>query len=173
MTNHVHLLLTPAKPTACGHMMRDLGRCYVRYFNRKYERTGTLWEGRFRSSLAQSARYVIALYRYIEENPVRAGMVPAPGHYAWSSYLVNAGTRTDPLIKPHCEFLALANGARAHAAYQALFQQPLEDAMLRQIREATDGGYPLASESYKAAVLGPLGARVKRGKPGPRGPASE
>ena len=155
-------------------LMRDLGRCYVRYFNRRYGRTGTLWEGRFRSCIAESAHYVLACHRYIELNPVRAGITDHPGGYLWSSYAVNAGMRADPLIKPHCEFLALGSDTRArHAAYRALFDQRLDERLQQSIRDATNGGYPLASEAFKAGVVAPLGGRTQRGKPGPSVEAPE
>lgn len=173
MTNHVHLLLTPSHVRACALLMRDLGRSYVLYFNRRHRRSGTLWEGRFRSCLAESARYVMACYRYIELNPVRAGMVGDPGGYAWSSYFANVAVRPDPMIEPHCEFLALANEASPHAAYRGLFAQPLDEGLVRSIREATNGGYPLASDAFKASRLAPLGLRTQRGKPGPRLPPVE
>ncbi len=164
MTNHVHLLLTPNAATACGQLMRDLGRCYVRYFNDRHKRSGTLWEGRFRSCIVESAAYVLACYRYIELNPVRAGMVADPLAFPWSSHTHNAGVRTDPLIGPHAEFSALAE--RPYAVYRALVGQPLGDAVLRSIREATEGGYPLVSESFKQRVMLPLGLRTEPGKPG-------
>lgn len=159
MTNHVHLLLTPEDEEGCSLMMRDLGRAYVPYFNRRHDRSGTLWEGRFRSCLVESALYVLACYRYIELNPVRAGMVPEAGAYAWSSHTVNTGVHADPLVKPHSEYVALAN-------YADLFQQPIEPALLKTIREATEGGYPLASDAFKQNML--AGRRTERGKPGPR-----
>lgn len=169
MTNHVHLLLTPSTAGACALLMRDIGRCYVRCFNRRYARTGTLWEGRFRSCISESAQYVLACYRYIELNPVRARMVDHPGAYLWSSYAVNAGMRSDPLIRPHAELLALAQDAQArHTAYRALFEQAMEEPLLQSIREATNGGYPLVSDEFKANVVAPRGARLKRGKPGPK-----
>lgn len=180
MTNHVHLLLTPGAVRACASLMRDLGRRYVQYFNRRYERSGTLWEGRFRSCIAESSRYVIACYRYIESNPVRAGMVDHPLAYRWSSYAANSGTRGDPLVRPHAEYLALSAGGEArHAAYRGLFEYAQEPYMVAAIRDATNGGYPLASDAFKASVLAPLGARTGRGKPGPkaslvlRGPENE
>jgi putative transposase len=169
MTNHVHLLLTPGTAPACASLMRDLGRRYVQYFNRRYERSGTLWEGRFRSCIAESSRYVMACYRYIESNPVRAGMVDHPLAYRWSSYAANSGTRGDPLVTPHAEYLALSvSGEARHAAYRGLFQHEQESSMVAAIREATNGGYPLASDAFKAGVLAPLGARTARGKPGPK-----
>jgi putative transposase len=173
MTNHVHLLLTPAHSEACALLMRDLGRCYVRYFNRRHGRTGTLWEGRFRSCLVESAGYVMACYRYIELNPVRGGLSSDAGSYPWSSHATNTGTLPDPMVKPHCEFLALANGASPQATYRALFAQSLDEGMLRAIREATNGGYPLASDAFKASQMAPRGLRVERGKPGPRVPPEE
>lgn len=169
MTNHVHLLLTPAEADACAPMMRDLGNCYVRYFNRKYDRSGTLWEGRFRSCIVESARYLLSCYRYIELNPVRAGMVDHPSQYPWSSYAANVGARADPVVTPHGEYLALAGDAAARrAAYRGLFEQGMPDDLLRSIREATNGGYPFASDAFKSALALPPGCRLQRGKPGPR-----
>jgi putative transposase len=168
MTNHVHLLLTPSSAEACSLLMRDLGRSYVLYFNRRHDRRGTLWEGRFRSCIAESSQYVMACYRYIELNPVRAGMVGDPGSYAWSSHAANVGLRPDPRLEPHCEYLALANVASPQAIYRGLFTQPLDEGMVRAIREATNGGYPLASKAFIASRLAPLGLRTQRGKPGPR-----
>jgi putative transposase len=167
MTNHVHLLLTPRAAGACTALMRDLGQRYVQYFNHRHERTGTLWEGRFRSCVAQSALYVLACYRYIESNPVRAGMVDHPTGYLWSSYAVNSGMRSDPLITPHAEYLALAaDPEKRQAAYRGLFDRRLEPALQKAIRDATNGGYPLASEAFKRAVLAPLGWRTEPGQVG-------
>ena len=169
MTNHVHLLLTPAGAGACAVLMRDLGRCYVRYFNRRYGRTGTLWEGRFRSCIAEAAHYVLACYRYIELNPVRARMTDHPAGYLWSSYAINAGMRADSLIWPHREYLGLAEDATVRqAAYRALFDARVDERLQQAIRDATNGGYPLASEAFKAGVSMPAGARMERGRPGPR-----
>jgi putative transposase len=163
MTNHVHLLLTPQESEACSFMMRDLGRSYVRYFNRRHDRTGTLWEGRFRSCIVESAEYVLACYRYIELNPLRAGMVNHPSAYPWSSHAVNTGMRADAMVLPHCEYTA--------SAYPTLFEQPFDDALLKRIRDATNGGYPLVSESFKSRMSAPPGCRTERGRPGPRAAA--
>jgi putative transposase len=168
MTNHVHLLLTPPDSQACALLMRDLGRCYVRYFNRRHGRTGSLWEGRFRSCLVESQRYVLGCHRYIELNPVRAGMVRAPDAYAWSSYAGNGRGREDSLLTPHAEYLALAETAsRRCASYRGLFQDKEDRDLTAAFRAATDGGYPLVGNSLKAR-LAAQGARVERGKPGPR-----
>jgi putative transposase len=166
MTNHVHILLTPAEPQACSYLMRDLGRSYVRYFNRRHKRSGTLWEGRFHSSVVESARYVLGCYRYIELNPVRPGMVAKPGAYLWSSHAGNSGLRTDLLLTPHSEYLALSDRADSRCAqYRRLFDADLEPALLQSIREATKGGFPLVSDAYKSRISG---YRIERGKPGPR-----
>ena len=105
MTNHVHILCTPQEEGGISRMMQSIGRMYVRYYNYTYQRSGTLWEGRFKSSLVQSERYLLELYRYIELNPVRADMVDTPGEYSWSSYACNAlGIQTE-LQTPHSEYL--------------------------------------------------------------------
>jgi putative transposase len=169
MTNHVHLLMTPSTAGACTALMRDLGQRYVPYFNWRHERTGTLWEGRFRSCIAESARYVLACYRYIELNPVRAGMVSHPEAYPWSSHVTNRGDSSDSLLSPHAEFVALAaDEGNRHLAYRGLFQNGIDEPLLQAIRDATNGGYPLASDGFKANTIAPLGWKVGPGKPGPR-----
>lgn len=100
MTNHVHLLLTPQQEDSAALLMKHLGQRYVQYINRTYRRSGTLWEGRFKSCLAQEERYVLTCYRYIELNPVRANMVARPEDYRWSSYHTNGIGQPDPLITP-------------------------------------------------------------------------
>jgi putative transposase len=168
MTNHVHLLLTPSTADSCIQLMRDLGRRYVPYFNHRHERTGTLWEGRFRSCIAESARYVLACYRYIELNPVRAQMVHDPGDYPWSSYEVNSRALTGGFVSQHPEFAALATTAdKRHAAYTALFEEKMDETLLKAIREATNSGYPLVSEEFKNRVITPLGWKTGPGRPGP------
>jgi putative transposase len=168
MTNHVHLLLTPESAEACGGLMRDLGRCYVRYYNKRHERRGTLWESRYWSCVAESSRYVMALYRYIELNPVRAGMVDHPGRYVWSSYKPNAGLAVDATLSPHVEYLALGNSEdNRTGAYRGLLEEVLEDGLLQSIRAATYAGYPLASEKFKS-TLEDQGWQIKPKKPGPK-----
>ena len=104
MTNHVHLLLTPEEKDSVALLMKNLGQRYVQYINRTYRRSGTLWEGRFRSCLTQSEEYVLACYRYIELNPVRADMVVHPREYRWSSYCANAEGRKNKLLTPHEQY---------------------------------------------------------------------
>ena len=101
MTNHVHLLVSPAHGESLGRLMQYLGRYYVLYINHHYGRSGTLWEGRYKASLIQAQDYLLACYRYIELNPVRAGMAKGPGQYRWSSYGYNALGREDRLLTPH------------------------------------------------------------------------
>jgi len=171
MPNHVHLLLTPSSGDGCMSLMRELGQRYVQYFNRRHGRTGTLWEGRYRASLVESARYVLACYRYIELNPVRAGLAERPEQYEWSSHRGNAALQSDSLLSPHVEFLA--TGSRE--AYLGLFEQAFDVALLREIRESTNAGYPLGSDVFKAAVVEPTGHKLSPGKPGrrPRDPGNE
>jgi putative transposase len=169
MTNHVHLLMTPSGAGACTALMRDLGQRYVQYFNGRYERTGTLWEGRLRACLVESARYVLACYRYIELNPVRAGMVDHPSGYLWSTHAMNSGMRYDPWVSPHAAFEELASDAqKRHAAYRRLSGERLDTLLQQAIRESTNTGYPLASDAFKANVLAPRGWKLEHGKPGPR-----
>jgi putative transposase len=168
MTNHVHLLLTPQHSTACMDLMRDLGQSYVKYFNRRHGRSGTLWEGRYRSCIVESPQYVMACYRYIELNPVRAGMVSDPRAYAWSSHAANSGTAIDVLASPHPEYIALAdNPPRRCAAYRLLFDKTLSDSVIAAIRDATNGSLPLSSEALKAE-LAAGGRRIEHRRPGPR-----
>ena len=147
MPNHIHLLLTPPCTEACAGLMRELGQRYARYVNRRYARTGTLWEGRFRSCVTESPQYVLACYRYIELKPVRAGLARAPLDYEWSSYKVNIGRRSDVLLKPHVEFLALGLTCESRIrAYTTLVEQALDPALVNAIRKATNSGQKLGTE---------------------------
>ncbi len=167
MTNHVHLLLTPPSPDSCTVLMRNLGQRYVQHFNRAYGRSGTLWEGRYRSFLVESARYALACYRYIEQNPLRAQMVREPADYPWSSHRANAGLRTDPLVTPHAEYLALSEDpANRVQAYRNLFENGLDASELKRIREAGHSGLPLGSEAFKATLEIDLGRKLRHGRPG-------
>jgi putative transposase len=144
MPNHIHLLLTPPSAEACGGMMGVLAFRYARYFNKRYARTGTLWEGRFRSCVVETARYVLACYRYIELNGVRGGLARAPDGYEWSSYGVNVGRRTNAGLSPHAEFLALGTTPETRTrAYCELVEQVLDPALINAIRKATNGGRKL------------------------------
>ena len=146
MTNHVHLLLTPAENDSTSLLMKHLGQNYVQYVNRTRGRSGTLWEGRFKSSLVQQQRYLLRCQRYIELNPVRAGMVSHPREYPWSSYRANCELRASTLVAPHDTYLALGPTREARAmAYRHLFQSCLSDEDLHEIRSAARGGFALGN----------------------------
>ena len=167
MTNHVHLLVTPQDAGGAGALMKAVGQYYVQYVNRTYRRSGTLWEGRYRSCVLQDDVYFLVCSRYIEMNPVRAGMVPNPADYRWSSYRANAHGEANPALTPHEIYLALGHqGDDRLKAYRELFRPQLELGMLEQIRAATNGNYALGDERFAAQVAEVLGRRVTRGKPG-------
>jgi putative transposase len=173
MTNHIHLLLTPRAADSCALLMRGLGQRYVQYFNRRYDRSGTLWEGRFRSCMVDSASYVLACYRYIERNPVRAGMVPSARDYPWSSHDGNSGAACNKLLTPHVEFLALGlEETGRHKAYLGLFSVEDDPAFLAEIRDATNGGFALVGDRLRSTLPADQRRRLARRLPGPQGKAS-
>ncbi len=176
MTNHVHMLVSVRDGVAAGSLMKALGQRYVQYVNRSYRRSGTLWEGRFRSCLTQEETYLLACQRYIELNPVRAGMVEHPAEYPWSSYRANAQGEADPLVKPHPLYEALGRDAASReAAYRELFRYELEAGLVDEIRRATNGNYALGNERFAEQVAAALGRRAAPGRSGrPRkGPEAE
>ena len=139
----------------------------MQYINRTYKRSGTLWEGRFRSCLAQTEDYLLACYRYIELNPVRAAMVNQPQDYRWTSYHANAQGKADPLITPHEQYLRLGRDETTrHEAYRALFKAHLDEEMVNQIRSATNGNYALGGERFQKEIETALGRRARRGYAG-------
>ncbi len=167
MTNHVHLLLTPARPEGASVLMQALGRRYVQYINRFYKRSGTLWEGRFKASAVQAEAYLLKCYRYIELNPVRAGMVTHPRDYKWSSYRHHAMETVDETISDHPLYLALdADAIRRVRAYEALFGSQLDDETITEIRTASRCGGVLGTERFREEVASALGERRTRGKAG-------
>jgi len=167
MTNHVHLLLTPETADAPALMMKHLGQRYVQYINRKYSRSGTLWEGRYKSCLAQSERYLLICSRYIELNPVRASMVNFPGQYPWSSYSSNAGGKLNELISPHPLYLALGASREDRCrAYRELICPDHDSEITHKIRRATQGNYVLGDSLFSAEIERALGRRVLPGKSG-------
>ena len=175
MTNHVHLLLTPQRADGASRLMKHLGQRYVQHVNRMYRRSGTLWEGRFRSCLTQSEAYVLACYRYIELNPVRAGMTWHPSVYRWSSFAVNARGERSNLIIPHEQYLSLGRSAEERReAYRQLFRAELDPDVVMAIREATNGNVALGSNGFQVEVETALGRRARRGQPGrPLAPATD
>lgn len=145
MTNHVHLLLTPAPNGSPARLMQSLGRRYVQYINRFYRRTGSLWEGRYKSSLVQAETYLLSCYRYIELNPVRAEMVADPGHYRWPSYRVNGLGQPDARVTPHSLYLAQGrDSAERTQTYRALFRPELDAEAAVDIRQALQLGIEMS-----------------------------
>lgn len=167
MTNHVHLLLTPSEKDSASLMMKHLGQRFVQYINKRYRRSGTLWEGRFKSCLTQEERYVLTCYRYIELNPVRARMVLHPKDYRWSSYAVNAGGMSDTIVTPHKHYLSLAPSTAARLeAYRALVAEAMTEADIKAIRSATNGNFVLGNNRFQREIEKALGQRTRPGKPG-------
>jgi putative transposase len=156
MTNHIHLLATPANEHSISKVFQSVGRKYVQYFNFTYRRSGTLWEGRYRSTVVDSEQYLLTLMRYIELNPVRADMVAHPRDYPWSSYRLNAdgqdGPNSDWLV-PHREYLRLGRSNEdRQSAYRQLFRAAIAKDELQAIRESSHKGWVLGSERFKAQI---------------------
>ena len=167
MTNHVHLLITPEDGAGLGRVMQSVGRRYVGYFNTAYGRTGTLWEGRYRATLIDSERYLLACMRYVELNPVRAGMVRRPRDYPYSSHGGNALGRSDPLLTPHELYTQLgATPEDRCQAYRALFRGRLGEETLQEIREATNKAWVLGNDRFRDKVER---LTQRRAAPKPRG----
>ncbi len=167
MTNHVHLLLTPEAAGSAAALMKRLGQRYVQYVNRTTRRSGSLWAGRFRSCPVQEEAYLLQCQRYIELNPVRAGMVRAPSAYPWSSYPANARGAADPVVSPHPLYLALGRSPAARqAGYRALFRGRLNANFLAAVRTTTNGNFVLGDSGFQARIAAALGRRVTPGKPG-------
>lgn len=156
MTNHIHLLATPGTAEALGKTFQSAGRRYVQYFNRAYGRSGTLWEGRYRATVVDSAHYLFTVMRYIELNPLRAGMVAQPEDYPWSSYRHNAlgeGGANFDWLSPHEEYLAMgASAAERQAAYRALFATRIDNVALAEIRERTHKAWALGGADFISRV---------------------
>jgi putative transposase len=162
MSNHVHLLLTPTTVGALANMMQALGRNYVSYINATYRRSGTLWEGRYKSCLVEADDYLLTCYRYIELNPVRAGLVGEPSAYAWSSYGFNALGDSDPLIVPHSQYLALNSIVEERLrAYRQLFSHDLDSECLKEIRTYIQQQRALGSPAFQGWVESTLGRYAK------------
>jgi len=169
MSNHVHLLCTPRLEGAVSQMMQSLGRSFVRYFNYEYQRSGTLWEGRYKSCLVQESRYLLEVYRCIELNPVRAEMVAAPGDYRWSSYQNNGLGMVSDLCTPHPEYLALgADPEERRRSYRALLSAHIDKELLAVIRANTKNGLTFGNDRFMEQIEALTGVRVqarKRGRP--------
>lgn len=169
MTNHVHLLVTPQKKESIAKMLQSVGRRYVQYFNQAYKRTGTLWEGRYKATIIDSEAYLLTCYRYIELNPVRAGIVIQPGEYPWSSYRCHAEGVANSLVTDHSLYFALGITSEARqSAYRELLNSDLSATELDSIREATNKAWVLGSDRFKEEISTLADRRVKalpKGRP--------
>lgn len=169
MPDHLHLLASPTDSVGLGRMMQWIGRHYVPYFNSKYRRTGTLWQGRYKTTVIEAAPYFLACSRYIELNPVRVGLAASVADHPWSSYAHHAGIRPDPLITDHPIYWALGNTPfDREAAYRALMDQGLAQRDIEALTQATLKGWPLGSDGFKALLAKQANRRVnpaKRGRP--------
>ncbi len=167
MTDHAHILATPRGEGSISKTMQSLGRQYVRYFNHSYRRSGTLWEGRYKSCLVQNERYLLGCYRYIELNPVRAGIVDDPADYRWSSYRGNGLGQDGFRLTPHEEYLRLGrSGAERRENYRSLCTGQMDGSMIKDIREAVYKGLALGSDRFKDEIETNLKRRVRPAKMG-------
>ena len=167
MTNHFHLLLTPHSEKALSSFMQALGRRYVQYFNKMYQRSGTLWEGRFKSSLIDSERYLMTCYRYIEMNPVRANMVEGAEDYRWSSFHRNALGVEDSLITEHFLYTQLASDQAGRlAAYKGLFDSGLTRQVIDLLGSCIQKDEAVGCSAYHIKLSEQLGRSTKRGQHG-------
>lgn len=169
MPNHLHLLATPSTSDGLAQMMQRVGRYYVPWFNTKYQRSGSLFQGRFKTSLVEPERYFMLCCRFVESNPVRSQLTAEPADYAWSSYGHHAGVRPDPVITDHALFWALGNTPfQREAAYIDLSRPPLPAADLAAIEAALLKGWPLGSDAFKSDLQARARRQVlpaKRGRP--------
>ena len=167
MTNHVHMLLTPHAGPGIGKTIQMLGRYYVQYFNQTYHRTGTLWEGRYKSTAVDTEHYLLTCYRYIELNPVRANIVAHPSEYPWSSYRCNGIGQSNSLITMHDRYRELGGtDEKRQQAYRALFKAQISEIQLEEIRIAANKEWVLGSDHFKAKIEQQL---KRRTTPLPRG----
>jgi putative transposase len=157
MTNHMHLLATGESVDSASKTIQALGRRYVRYFNFVHERVGALWQGRFFSSIVQTDRYFLACQRYIEMNPVRAGICRRASDFAWSSYRHYAQGAPDDLVTPHSIHAQFAS-----SQYCRIFEDEVPGETLAAIRDAVNHGWPLGDDSFRAGLEAQFGRRTQR-----------
>jgi len=167
MTNHFHLLATPQTEKGLPLLMQAVGRSYVRYFNDLQSRTGTLWEGRYRSTLIETDRYLLACMAYIDLNPVRAGMVAEAFDYAWSSHGFYVGAHSDKLITPHALFWDLANTPFGReAAYADLVRSGISADQQAALTRSALAGWALGDADFVADLQKRTERRVNKVKVG-------
>lgn len=169
MENHFHLLATPASDDGLPKFMQAVGRSYVRWFNDRHGRTGTLWEGRYRSTVLQAERYLLACMAYMDLNPVRAGVVSEARDYAWSSHRHYIGLRTDRLVSPHPLYWALGNTPFAReAAYADLVQAGISGRDQTVLTESTLQGWAAGDADFVQTLQNATPRRVSKGRAGRR-----
>ena len=167
MDNHFHLLVTPETQDGLPQMMQAVGRAYVRYFNLRHQRSGTLWEGRYRSNLIESERYLLACMVYIDLNPVRAGRVEAPADWPWSSHRHYIGQESDRLVTPPAAYWQLGNTPFAREqAYAQRVADGLPASVSRALTDAGLHGWALGDEAFLADLQKQTGRRLTRSRPG-------
>jgi putative transposase len=167
MTNHIHLLVTPMASDALSRTMRRLGSIYASFINKRYERTGSLWGGRFRSCLVDTERYFLVCQRYIELNPVRAGIVATAGDYQWSSYRYNGHGAPSQILTPHDTYVALGTtGRQRRANYRALFAEAMNADELQLVRDSLQHNHVLGSNRFKGRMETMLARKLSTGKQG-------
>ena len=167
MDNHFHLLATPQTADGLPQMMQAVGRRYVRHFNDRQQRSGTLWEGRYKSTLIQTERYLLACMVYIDLNPVRAGMVAQARDYPWSSHAHYIGLRTDKLLTPHPLVWALGNTPFAReAAYADLVQAGVSAAQQQALTDSALRGWALGEPDFVRNLQKMTQRRVSKSTPG-------
>ena len=173
MSNHFHLLATPETAQAIPQMMQAVGRRYVRYFNQRQARTGTLWEGRYRSTLIQTDRYLLACMAYIDLNPVRGGLVAEPGDYRWSSYAHYVGRHNDKLVSPHPLYWELGNTPFSReAAYAQLVQAGITEEQRQALTDSALRGWALGEPDYVVELQKRTQRRISKTRAGrPKVPA--
>lgn len=177
MTNHVHLLITAERTDGPARLMQSLGGRYVQYVNRAYKRSGSLWGGRYKFSAVQVETYLFACMRYIELNPVRAGMVTDPAHYRWSSYRHNGQGQADERVTTHALYQGLGREADERLGnYRALFRSELDDEAISDIRQALAQSQPLGDDRFAKRICANVSVQrtnAKRGRPVRKAQAAE
>ena len=176
MTNHVHLLVTPGREGAIGALMQYLGRHYVHYINKKYRRSGTLWERRYRACLIETETYLMQVYRYIDLNPVRAGLVAQAPDYRWSSARMNLGLQRADQVTAHAQYLALGHDAPGRGdAYRALLDEGSPAEELDATSQALNTGQALGARRFIEQIEAQQQRRIHHQAPGRRrkGPTTD
>ena len=173
MTNHVHILLTPSTDKSISLFFQSLGRLYVTYINKTYQRSGTLWEGRHKGNIIETQNYFLTCMQYIELNPVRAGMVNHPADYPWSSYLANGEGQSNIILTSHKEYLSLAKGqAERQKNYRRLLESKMNTQLLTDFRESIQSGTALGSNVFIEEIEKTLKRKVgykRQGRPVTKG----